>query len=160
MPGSAPRDYALGPLLRRAHHRAARAFDAALQPLTLEGRHFGVLLTLHRLGPMSQQELSRRLGTDKSSMVRLIDALESAGLVERRPQSGDRRAFAITLTEDGVRTFALAEGVAGRVGLELVAHLRPEERDQLRSLLARFVDADQADEQPLPGEGGSVRVSE
>ena len=145
------RDYALGPLLRRAQQRAADAFNIALEPWGIQGRHFGVLMTLNRLGPMSQQELIRQLGADKSAMVRMIDDLENKSIVERRRHPSDRRAVAVTLTAHGREVFGEAERVARGVADELLDGFSAEERTQFRQLLARFVGIDPAGPAPLPG---------
>lgn len=134
--------YAIGPLLRRAHRRAAEAFNEALLPLNIQGRHFGVLLTLHRLGPVSQRRLTDQLGSDTSSMVRMIDDLEGRGLCVRQPDPHDRRAYAIALTPAGQDLFADAEHAATRVSAELLADLTPTDRDLLCQLLTRFVTAE------------------
>lgn len=55
----------MGLLLRLAHQRAAREFTRALASLGIEGKHFGVLTTLARLGPASQT----RLIGDRKSVV-------------------------------------------------------------------------------------------
>ncbi|WP_214415564.1 MarR family winged helix-turn-helix transcriptional regulator [Sphaerisporangium fuscum] len=140
-PGPPPpgRDYSLGPLLQLAGKRASAAFSEALTPLGIEGRHFGVLLNLVRHGAVNQRKLGALTGSDKSSIVRTVDDLEARGLAVRRPAIGDRRAYAVELTEAGRELFARAEQVAVRVNGDLLAHLTPEERDQLRHLLGRFI---------------------
>src|SRR6187402_3378143 len=45
-----------------------------------------------------QQELGAALGIDRSTMVSLIDQLESADLAARRPSPTDRRAREIGIT--------------------------------------------------------------
>ena len=50
-----------------------------------------------------QQELGSALGIDRSTMVSLIDQLESAGLAKRRPSATDRRAREIAITPKGRR---------------------------------------------------------
>src|SRR3954451_8659619 len=92
-------EYSLGPLLRLAAKRASAAFAEALAPLGIEGRHFGVLLSLERRGPLNQRQLSSATGGDKSTMTRTIDDLAARGLVVRRPVETDRRANAVELTE-------------------------------------------------------------
>jgi DNA-binding MarR family transcriptional regulator len=72
-------------------------------------------------------------------MVRTIDELEDRDLCVRRPSTSDRRANAIHLTEAGRQLFADARGAAATVGETLLADLAPEERAQLRDLLARVV---------------------
>jgi DNA-binding MarR family transcriptional regulator len=132
----------VGLLLRLAQRRAARTFSAALAPLGIEGKHFGVLLELARGGSGSQRELIERTGGDKSSMVRIVDELERRGLAERQPAEGDRRAYAVRLTPAGRELFAEARRIADGVGTHLVAGLTPTEQDSLRDLLRRFVAAD------------------
>jgi DNA-binding MarR family transcriptional regulator len=48
-----------------------------------------------------QIELGSHLGIDKASMVALLDRLESAGLIERRRSTRDRRRQGIFLTASG-----------------------------------------------------------
>lgn len=144
--------YAIGPLLIRAQRHAAEAFDAGLAPLGIQGKHFGILMTLRRLGPISQQELIARLGTDKSAMVRQIDDLEAKGLVERR-RAADRRAFAVTMTAEGDKCYRAAERTAGKVADELLGGLTASERDQLPRLLAKFTGASLGERAPLPDRG-------
>src|SRR5215468_7698084 len=91
----------IGPLLRQAQRRSGRAFSAALRPLGIEGRHYGVLYHLDLLGPLSQRRLMDLTGEDKSSMVRTMDDLERLGFAVRRPDPHDRRAHAVELTKAG-----------------------------------------------------------
>ncbi|MFI5913216.1 MarR family winged helix-turn-helix transcriptional regulator [Dactylosporangium sp. NPDC051541] len=135
-------EYNLGPLLRLAGRRAADAFAAGLAPLDIEGRHFGVLLNLHRGGPANQRELSGRTGSDKSTMTRTIDELAARGLVVRRAAAGDRRVNVVELTDAGRERFAAAERVAARVNDELLAHMTADEREGLRHHLRRFLAAE------------------
>ena len=129
--------YAVGQLLRRAHARAARAFGAALTPLGIEGRHFGVLAVLAE-GPQIQRDLVERVGSDRVSMMRIVDDLESRGLALRRPVPGDRRLRAVELTPRGREVFEAAEKSARRTSEALLAHLEPAERSALVELLVRF----------------------
>ena len=103
-PGTGPAR--VGPLLRLAQRRAARTFSEALRPLGIEGQHYGVLLNLARHGALSQRQLIELTGSDKSSMVRTVDALEARGLAVRRPSPADRRAHAVEMTEEGEALFA------------------------------------------------------
>jgi DNA-binding MarR family transcriptional regulator len=130
--------FALGLLMRRAHDRAASALLEAIRPLGLELRHFAVLIALHANGSMSQSALVNAVGSDKASMVRVVDDLEKAGLVERRPVPGDRRVHAVEMTPKGLETFDAAHLPAQRIAERLVSHLQPGEAEQLRDLLDRF----------------------
>jgi MarR family transcriptional regulator for hemolysin len=72
---------------------------------------------------IAQTELAERIGLDGSSLVRLIDILETRGFVARQINPADRRARRILLTE------------AGRAEVEAIrARLRELESDLLAGL--------------------------
>jgi DNA-binding MarR family transcriptional regulator len=50
---------------------------------------------------LSQVELSRQLIMHRSNVTGLVDRLEKRGLVERRDQASDRRAYRVMLTASG-----------------------------------------------------------
>jgi len=92
---------ALGYLVKHAHQRLTALTDAALAPLGIDSRDFGVLRVLAGRPPMSQHEVATLLGLDRTTMVARIDGLESRGIVSRRPDPVDRRRNAIELTKKG-----------------------------------------------------------
>jgi MarR family transcriptional regulator for hemolysin len=94
-----------------------------------------------------QQELGSALGIDRSTMVSLIDQLESAGLAKRRPSATDRRAREIAITPKGRRALQRARGLILQVEDEVLAGLSVEERGELVALLRRALDS--APAQPL-----------
>jgi MarR family transcriptional regulator, organic hydroperoxide resistance regulator len=53
--------------------------------------------------PMTMRELADAIGTEPSNLTPVVDRLEAAGLVQRRPHPGDRRIKEIYLTTDGNR---------------------------------------------------------
>ena len=134
----------MGLLLRLAHQRAARAFSEALQPLGIEGRHVGVMMTLARLGPQTQSQLTIELGSDKSSMVRTVDDLERLELALRRPVPGDHQARTVELTAIGRERLAAARAIGEDVSNRLFGSFTDREQVTLRDLLGRFVAADAA----------------
>jgi len=129
----------IGQLLARAHKRAATTFAAALEPLELDGRLFGVMSALARLGPVTQARLNLELDSDKSTMLRTVDELEQRGLAVREPVPGDRRARTVALTPAGRQQLAAATKTAERVAGELFGSMSPGEQTALRDLLAGFV---------------------
>jgi DNA-binding MarR family transcriptional regulator len=50
-------------------------------------------------------ELARRAGLTRQALTQIVDELEAAGYVERRPDPGDRRAKLVVYTEAGRRGF-------------------------------------------------------
>lgn len=101
-----------------------RAVDLRVQPYGLTEATWLPLLRLSRAPePMRQKDLAASLGLDNSSVVRLLDSLQAAGLVERREGDSDRRAKAIFLTDQGRATVDRVEAVARQVRDEVFAGL-------------------------------------
>ncbi|TDQ60567.1 DNA-binding MarR family transcriptional regulator [Actinomycetospora succinea] len=149
--------WALG-RVARAHLRTAQDVVSGLPG---GPRGYQVLAGLAEGPPRTQLALARTLGVDRTVMTYLLDELEGAGLVERRPDPSDRRARQVLLTEvGGARLCDLERRLRGAED-ELLAPLDPAERDQLRSLLQRLaVGADgasacqvAADIQQMQGDG-------
>ncbi|MFA1537912.1 MarR family winged helix-turn-helix transcriptional regulator [Actinomadura monticuli] len=135
---AAARHVGLGMLLAAAHSGSRTGMNDELRPLGIDVRGFSMLLALDMYGPSSQRRLIDMTGIDKSTMVRIIDELEGGGLVRRERAAQDRRAYSITLTDDGRRTLASGRRAAADVGERLFGWLRPDERDQLVDLLRRL----------------------
>ncbi|MFO6450106.1 MarR family winged helix-turn-helix transcriptional regulator [Corynebacterium amycolatum] len=113
--------------------------NAALDRTQIESisiRGYWVLEAIADGGDMAQTELSALLGMDRSDMVRLIDSLESANLVERTRDSKDRRRQLIALTETGNTTRASLRRSLRRAERAAVAECAPE----VRALLASLAD--------------------
>jgi DNA-binding MarR family transcriptional regulator len=94
----------------------------------------------------NQATLAQRLGLDRTVMTYLVDDLEKAGLVERRPDPADRRARQVLRTPVG--DSALAEAGRRIRGVEdvVLSGLPPEDAATLRRLLvAAAVDAPPVD---------------
>jgi MarR family transcriptional regulator, transcriptional regulator for hemolysin len=58
---------------------------------------WGILIWLERQPGISQKELSELLEVEPITVARLIDRLESRGMVERRPDPRDRRIWRLHL---------------------------------------------------------------
>ena len=72
----------------------------------LTDAQFNVLVQLKNAGgrSLSQSTLGRRLVVNKADMTGIIDRLERAGLVVRRPHPDDRRVHMVAMTDKGGRT--------------------------------------------------------
>jgi DNA-binding MarR family transcriptional regulator len=64
-------------------------------------RDYIVLSALHKTPNLTQIELGKALGLDKTTLMSQLDRLERIGLVVRRPAPGDRRARIPEITEAG-----------------------------------------------------------
>ena len=130
-------------LWRATHARTAEVLDS----VGLTPPLFALLNVISAREGAIQQELGSALGIDRSTMVSLIDQLESAGLASRRPSAKDRRAREIAITPKGRRLLQRARGLISRVEDEILAGLTADERDELLTLLRRVLVA--APSQPV-----------
>jgi DNA-binding MarR family transcriptional regulator len=96
----------LGYLLKHARERLGELTAEVLAPFGVTGRQVAVLIAIDDRVPLSQQEVARRLGVDRTTMVDLIDELENKGLVQRRQDPADRRRNVVALTPAGTATLA------------------------------------------------------
>ena len=76
---------------------------------------------------MRQKDLAAALTLDGSSVVRLLDALEASGLIERREEGADRRAKIIVLTARGWSIIEQVEAASREVRNATLAGLSDDE---------------------------------
>jgi DNA-binding MarR family transcriptional regulator len=77
---------------------------------------------------------------DKTTMVVTVDALEQAGLAERRPSSKDRRARIIAVTEKGAKAAEQSQQIVDSVHERALTALPQDERNMLLRALKHLVD--------------------
>jgi MarR family transcriptional regulator, transcriptional regulator for hemolysin len=118
----------LGWLLATVSHSLTTELTAALEDVSVTPRGYCVLNTAMR-GEYTQTALAQTVGLDKTTMVVTIDALERAGLVERRTSSTDRRARVIAVTEAGRAKVAEGEEIVARIQADVLSSLPPESRE-------------------------------
>jgi MarR family transcriptional regulator, lower aerobic nicotinate degradation pathway regulator len=129
-----------GFLLGRAHQRFRQAIVDALDGSGLNPGQVAVLGALSAARGLSQSELTTVTGIEKSSMVLMIDALEAAGWVRRRPHETDRRAHALELTARGRQRLQAIGPRLQAAEDGLMAALTPAQRRTFLALLQRFVN--------------------
>jgi DNA-binding MarR family transcriptional regulator len=133
--------------LLRAHAATTRAFNAELlneHGLTIND--FEALLRLSRAdeGRMRRVDLAENLLLTASGVTRLLDGLESHGLVERAACSSDRRVVYAVITEEGrKRLEAASESHIASVTALFEELFREEDLDRLTELLGRLPGVDE-----------------
>lgn len=92
-------DYSLGFLISDISRMMRAHFNALVAPLGLTQAQARVLVHLSRCEGASQRALADLLEVQPITLLRQIDRLAEAGLIERRPNPHDRRAQCLHLTE-------------------------------------------------------------
>jgi len=139
--------WALGVMFRSY----AKAASAAFADVPAGPRGYQVLAAAARGEPGSQLALAQHLGVDRTVMTYLLDDLEGAGLIERRPDPADRRARRIVATSHGRELLDDLDRRLRAAEHQLLAALATEEdRRAFRALLRQLAThADALD--PAPG---------
>ncbi len=117
-------------LLRKRFEQHARA-----KQLGLTRSQAAVLGRLSRQEGINQVTLAQQLELEPITLVRLLDRLQAAGLVERRPDPQDRRARALYLTPQARPLLDRVSILAGEVYDEALAGLSSPERERLVTAL-------------------------
>jgi DNA-binding MarR family transcriptional regulator len=102
----------------------------------------------------NQATIATRLGIDRTVMTYLVDDLEKAGLVTRRPDPADRRARQVVLTAKGAKAYAAASERVAQVERAVLGTLSDADAAVFRQLLVRVAAAGPViDPCDVPGAG-------
>ncbi|MGW2219682.1 MarR family winged helix-turn-helix transcriptional regulator [Nonomuraea sp. NPDC001684] len=124
-------------LLDHTSHVLRTRMAAALAELGLTARMHCVLV--HALEEERTQIQLAEIGDmDKTTMVVTVDALEKAGLAERRPSSTDRRARIIAVTEKGAEVARRSQEIVDGVHTAALGSIPDDEREVLVRALNRL----------------------
>jgi DNA-binding MarR family transcriptional regulator len=127
----------LGYRLRRAQQAVFRDFASSIPELS-PGR-VGILLLLEANPGVTQSRLAQAVSLERSTMVGVVDVLESRGLIERR-RGADRRTNGLWLTDPGRELVARLKRRIQLHERRVAARLSVQERAQLLALLEKLSD--------------------
>jgi DNA-binding MarR family transcriptional regulator len=124
----------LGFLLAKASQRfndrlVARFAEAGF--IRIRPSYGSVLMPLFQQDDLRIGELAERAALSKQSMTALVAACEAEGLVERRRDATDGRAFRVRLTRRGRRFQRTAEAILAELDAEIRELLGTRTRDAL-----------------------------
>jgi DNA-binding MarR family transcriptional regulator len=100
-------------------------------------RGYLVLVAIAKGCPPSQLALAQRLGFDKSAMTALLDGLEQAHLLDRRPDPADRRARQLVITPSGIEALSQARLQLDVAEQRFLSPLGGSEAPAFRNMLAK-----------------------
>jgi DNA-binding MarR family transcriptional regulator len=119
-------------LSRRLSAGLYRRIAGGIPPVQLQA------LTVLAAGDVRMHELARRLGLATSTVTRLVDRLEAAGLAERRSERPDRRSVLVGLSTSGSQALhAVRKRLRAFLG-ELLTGLPPHDQGEFLRLLAKL----------------------
>lgn len=115
-----------------------RAFDERARAIGVTRPQWKMLTTLSRHEGANQGRLADLLDVEAITLCRMVDRLEEAGLVERRPDPTDRRAWRIYLTEKARPIISELRSLADGLIEEALTGLTGPDRDALGAMLERI----------------------
>ncbi|MBX5204594.1 MarR family transcriptional regulator [Rhizobium sp. NZLR1] len=128
----------LGFHLRMAHVAIYRDFAETMEELRLTQKQLAVMELVAGNPGVSQIDLANTLGTDRATMMALVNRLAARDFIERRPSAADRRRQELHLTEAGRATLARARALIAMHEQRFIELFSPDEMDALLAALKRI----------------------
>ncbi|GGY96389.1 MarR family winged helix-turn-helix transcriptional regulator [Novosphingobium colocasiae] len=127
-----------GPVLGQITRLIRRSFDVRARKIGVTRAQWQVLYHLREHPGVKQSGLAELLEVEPITAGRMIDRMEEAGLVERRPDPADRRAWRLHLTAQGADVMDRLEPLADETIETALNGLPREERDSLFASLQKI----------------------
>ena len=113
----------IGVLVSDVTRLLRRRFDAQARSIGVSRAQWRVLIALARAEGINQAGLAERLDVETITVGRMVDRLEEAGLVERRADPADRRAWRLFFTPRAHPILSEPQAVAVGVRADMLAWL-------------------------------------
>lgn len=125
-----------------------RRFDERARAIGVTRAQWKLIFTLSRNEGANQGTLAELIDVEPITIGRMVDRLEEAGMVERRPDPRDRRAWLLYLTDKAQPLLTELRALGDALVDEVMAGISDEERDRATAILeimrARLTDGGDA----------------
>jgi MarR family transcriptional regulator for hemolysin len=125
----------IGYLLADNSRLARWAFDQQVREIGVTGPQARLLLNLNRRPGENQGFYAEQLEVEPITLCRMVDRLEEAGMVERRRDPADRRAWQLHLTAKSQKVVAKLQQSVDSLVDEMLCGLTLQEREEFARLL-------------------------
>ncbi|PVY60427.1 MarR family transcriptional regulator [Pusillimonas noertemannii] len=129
-----------GNFARRLHQISVAIFLQETEPFGITPVQFAALQSVLANPDIDQRTLAGAIGQDASTTTGVVNRLEGRGLLQRRPSPTDRRAFCLTITEQGRELLQAATPAVLRSQELLLEPLPEHERAEFMRLIAVLVN--------------------
>ena len=132
LPLDSPIRRRLPPLLRRAWYGLNQTFRRRIAHTGVTPDQFTALRSLLEGSPegMTQRDLTTAMSSDPNTVASLLERMEGAGWVERRPHESDGRAYRIRLLPDGEKKYEVVREIAVALQAEVLSVLPTSDRER------------------------------
>ena len=125
----------IGYLLADNSRLARWSFDRQVREIGVTGPQARLLLTLNRRPGENQGFYAEQLEVEPITLCRMVDRLEEASMVERRPDPADRRAWQLHLTDKSRKVVEKLQQRVDSLVEDMLAGLTSAERSEFARLL-------------------------
>ena len=129
-------------LLRRAWYGLNQAFRRRIQHTGLTPDQFTALRNLIEAGEegLNQSRLTDNMSSDPNTIASLVTRMASAGLIKRDKDPKDRRAYRLTISQEGRNKYDEARKVAITLQNDVLAALPGRSRESFLRDLSTIAD--------------------
>lgn len=128
-------------MLHRAVQAVTEIYQAEMSGHDLTARQYAVLVALVHADGMSQSELVDATGIDRSTMADIVRRMLKKGIIQRKRDKDDARAYEVRVTEEGVRLFKTVAPIIQRIEDKLLSALKGKRVDEFVANLGMIVGA-------------------
>ena len=128
----------IGYNLKRAYVVVQTDFRETLGEDGFSPRVFSALSLTVRFPDITQSELARMMGVERSGLVAIVDELEAKGYLKRAPVPGDRRVQALVPTDAGRAAYDFALAAVKAHEDRLFSTMSAAEKQSLLTLLGKI----------------------
>lgn len=133
---TASSDNSIGWMLGDLGRLMRKLADRRLSAIGLTRAQWQALGNLRRCGPMTQAALADVMDVETATIARLVDRLEAAGWVGRRPDPHDRRVKRVSLTDKAEDIMDEVSEIGRQLSDDMLADLSNDERERLFAALS------------------------
>jgi len=138
-------------LLKQVERAGRAQLDKVSRHHGITAAQYTALSVLARHPGMSSAQLGRRSFASAQSANEIVSALLSRHLIARQVDPSNRRVLGIYLTASGKAVLEACDAEVDAMEERILEQLTPAERNLIRSLLARCLDAMVELPTPAPG---------
>lgn len=129
----------LGYRLRRAQLWVFKEFGRQLSAFDISPAQFSVLCVIDANPGINQLAIAQLLSIERAGLGRLVDHLESRGLVQRTASAINRRYYVLNLTGEGTAMLQRIRPAVAESDKRLAAKIGPRAYRELQRALSIFL---------------------
>lgn len=126
-------------LFHRAVQVVTEIYQAEMASYDLTARQYAVLFALAHSEGLSQSKLVDATGIDRSTMADIVRRMLKKGIIQRKRDKDDARAYEVRITDEGVRLFKAVTPIVHRIEDRLLAALNGKRVDEFLANLGMIV---------------------